>query len=170
MPRPVGLPARFSIRQRTVSRLKESNRRLRGTLSPNIPPSRPARGCPVLFFLILFFLAGHALMDFALQGDAMASCKCRKANHPLQKAVPWYYWLSAHAILHGAAVGAIIRWANFDLNTVAFYATLETLVHWLIDVAKCEGHTNIHQDQALHILCKLVWALMLVNGIVVPAG
>ncbi len=124
----------------------------------------------MLFFLIVFFLAGHALMDFALQGDAMATCKCRKANSPLQKAVPWYYWMSAHAILHGAMVGFIIRFSDVNITpqTVAAYAALETLFHWLIDVAKCEGHTNIHADQALHILCKLVWALMLVNGIVIP--
>jgi Protein of unknown function (DUF3307) len=131
------------------------------------PPTGPP-GAPVLLFLLVFFVAGHALMDFALQGDAMANCKCRKANHPLQKAVPWYYWLSAHAILHGAMVGAIVHWAKFDPPTAAAYALLEALIHWLIDVAKCEGRTNIHQDQALHILCKIAWALMLVNGIVLP--
>lgn len=123
----------------------------------------------VLFFLIVFFLAGHALMDFALQGDAMASCKCRKANHAIQKAVPWYYWMGAHALLHGGMVGIVIRLADpgFNQATIALYALLEALVHWLIDVAKCEGYTNIHQDQSLHILCKLIWAVMLVNGIVV---
>lgn len=124
----------------------------------------------MLFFLLVFFLAGHALMDFALQGDAMATCKCRKANSPLQKAVPWYYWMSAHALLHGAAVGFVIRFADatFTLQTVAAYAALETLIHWLIDVAKCEGYTSIHTDQAAHVVCKLIWALMLVNGIVIP--
>ncbi len=125
-------------------------------------------GAPVLFFLLVFFIAGHALMDFALQGDAMANCKCRKANHPLQKAVPWYYWMSAHAMLHGAMVGAVVYWAKFDMMTVAAYAMLEALIHWIIDIAKCEGHTNIHQDQILHILCKIGWAFMLVNGLVIP--
>jgi Protein of unknown function (DUF3307) len=131
------------------------------------PPTGPP-GAPVLFFLLVFFFAGHALMDFALQGDAMANCKCRKANHPLQKAVPWYYWMIAHAMLHGAMVGAVVYWAKFDMMTVAAYAMLEALVHWIIDVAKCEGHTNIHHDQFLHIACKVAWAFMLVNGIVMP--
>ena len=122
----------------------------------------------MLFFLLFFFFAGHALMDFALQGDAMANCKCRKANHPLQKAVPWYYWMVAHALLHGATVGAIVYWAKFDLITVAIYATLETLLHWIIDIAKCEGRTNIHVDQCLHLICKVAWTVMLVNGLVAP--
>lgn len=167
MPAGKGVPARFSIRQPAVPRLKECHRRTAGLPLPNFRSlsDRPA-GASVLFFLIVFFLAGHALMDFALQGDAMATCKCRKANSPLQKAVPWYYWMSAHALMHGAAVGAIVRMAEFNLLTVAAYASLEALVHWLIDVLKCEGYTNIHQDQALHIIFKMVWALMLVNGIV----
>ncbi len=133
------------------------------------PTSRQLAGEYVLFYLIVFFFAGHALMDFALQGDAMATSKCRKANNALQKAVPWYYWLSAHALLHGIMVGVIIQWTNkFNLETIAAYAMLETLFHWLIDVAKCEGITNIHHDQILHLLCKVAWAIMLVNGIVIP--
>lgn len=166
MPRPVGGAGPFSIRQPPVPRLKDSNRRNRALPFPEFHRLGSAPGASVLFFLIVFFVAGHALMDFALQGDAMANCKCRKANHPLQKAVPWYYWLSAHALLHGAAVGTIVRWADFNVTTAAYYAMLEALVHWLIDVAKCEGLTNIHQDQALHVTCKVIWALMLVNGIV----
>ena len=104
-------------------------------------------------------------MDFSLQGDPMAVCKCRKAKHPLQSQVPWYYWMSAHALLHGAVVGIVVRWAGFDLVTAALYGIVETVVHWIIDLLKCEGYTNIHLDQILHIICKLVWALALVNGI-----
>jgi hypothetical protein len=119
----------------------------------------------VLLFLLFFLIAGHALMDFALQGDAIAICKCRKANHPLQKSVPWYYWMSAHALLHGATVGAIVYWAGFNHASAAFYGIAETVIHWFIDVVKCEGYTNIHADQGLHIVCKMGWSLMIMNGV-----
>jgi hypothetical protein len=119
----------------------------------------------MLVFLLFFLIAGHALMDFALQGDAIAICKCRKANHPLQKAVPWYYWLTAHALLHGLCVGVVLQWAGFDKLTAAYFGLAETIVHWAIDVLKCEGYTNIHQDQFLHIVCKVAWAILLVSGV-----
>lgn len=125
----------------------------------------------MLFFLLFFLIAGHALMDFALQGDVIATCKCRKSTNPIQKDVPWYYWLTAHALLHGAAVGVVVHMAGgFNPVTVAVYATLETVVHWVIDLVKCEGYTTIHQDQAIHIICKMAWALMLVNGVTFPMG
>ena len=60
-------------------------------------------------FLLFFLIAGHALMDFALQPDPMAVCKCRRANHPLKAVVPWYYWLTSHALVHGGMVGAVVR-------------------------------------------------------------
>ncbi|QEL15986.1 DUF3307 domain-containing protein [Limnoglobus roseus] len=124
----------------------------------------------MLFFLFFFLLAGHALMDFALQGDAIAVCKCRKANSPLQKSVPWYYWMFAHAILHGATVGVVIYMAGgFTPLTITAYATVETVVHGIADVLKCEGYTSIHVDQAFHVVCKLAWALMLVNGVTLAA-
>jgi Protein of unknown function (DUF3307) len=119
----------------------------------------------VLLFLLFFLFAGHALMDFALQGDAIAICKCRKANHPLQKSVPWYYWMSAHAILHGAMVGAIVRWAGYEPYTAAMYGLIETIIHLFVDAFKCEGYTNIHQDQAIHLICKMAWSLMLIKGV-----
>lgn len=122
----------------------------------------------MLFFLLFFLIAAHALMDFALQGDAIALCKCRNANNPLQKSVPWYYWMAAHALLHGAAVGVVIYWAGplvFNQTTIVVYAVLETVIHGIADVLKCENVTNIHVDQAIHIVCKVAWALMLVNGV-----
>jgi hypothetical protein len=119
----------------------------------------------MMLFLLFFFMAGHALMDFALQGDAIAICKCRKANHPLQKSVPWWYWMTAHALLQGLMVGIVVQWAGYSRETAAYYGLAETIIHWCIDVAKCEGYTNIHQDQILHTACKVIWTVMLVNGL-----
>ena len=75
--------------------------------------------------MLFFLLAGHALMDFALQGEAMATCKCRHANHPLQQSVPWYYWMTAHALLHGAAVGLVVRWFGYDMKLAVAFAIAE---------------------------------------------
>ncbi|MDB5311815.1 MAG: hypothetical protein JWO38_6017 [Gemmataceae bacterium] len=107
--------------------------------------------------MLFFLLAGHALMDFALQTDPMAVCKCRRSNHPLQQAVPWYYWLTAHALLHGAAVGFLLRWGYDDWYLAVWFAVAETVTHWLIDFGKCEKLYSIHIDQGLHVLCKVAW-------------
>ena len=56
--------------------------------------------------LLFFLVAAHALMDYALQSETIATCKCRGCDSPVAKNVPWYYWLTAHTLLHGAAVGA----------------------------------------------------------------
>lgn len=106
----------------------------------------------VLFQLII----GHALADFTLQTDPMAKGKNRHRVVDPSKIPPgqkvqkvWPYWLTAHALIHGGMVGAILgRW---DL------AFAEFVVHWLIDFAKCENWTGIHSDQAMHAACKVLW-------------
>ena len=116
---------------------------------------------------LFFLLAGHALMDFSLQTDTIAVCKCRRANHMIQQAVPWYYWLTAHALLHGAAVGLVVAMGYpGNWNLIVGFGLAETLIHWVIDYGKCEKLYNIHIDQGLHILCKLVWWGMLAGGVV----
>ncbi len=116
--------------------------------------------------MLFFLLAGHALMDFALQTDAIAACKCRRANHPLQRSVPWFYWLGAHAMMHGLAVGVIVRWFGHDWTVATGLAIAETVVHAFIDMAKCEKLFNIHVDQALHALCKLLWWGLLATSVI----
>ncbi|HEY3788243.1 MAG TPA: DUF3307 domain-containing protein [Urbifossiella sp.] len=118
--------------------------------------------------MLFFLLAGHALMDYSLQTDPMAVCKCRRANHPLQQAVPWYYWLTSHALLHGAAVGIIVHWFTGDWNLAIGFAIVETAIHWVIDFGKCEKIYNIHVDQALHIICKVAWWGLIASGVLSP--
>jgi hypothetical protein len=120
----------------------------------------------MLFALLFFLLAAHALMDYALQSETMATCKCHGCDHPVAKNVPWYYWLTGHALLHGAAVGVVIRWFGFDWNIAAGFAIAETMTHWLIDHAKCRKLYGIHIDQTLHIACKLLWWGLIAGGIV----
>ena len=47
--------------------------------------------------MLFYLIAGHFLADYPFQSDAIASCKCRKSQHPAAKGVPWWYWLTAHA-------------------------------------------------------------------------
>jgi hypothetical protein len=123
-----------------------------------------------LFALLFFLLAAHALMDYSLQNDSMAVCKCRKADSPLAASVPWYYWLSAHALLHGAAVGAVFRWMDFDWYAVTTFAVAETVIHWFIDLGKCEKLYSLHVDQAFHVVCKIAWWAFVAAEVVKPVA
>lgn len=117
----------------------------------------------MIYFLTSLFalLMGHAIADFGLQSDAMAKGKNR--NRPVDMSivppgqkyqVTWFYWLTAHSLIHGAAVGIV---------TGSFiYALVETVMHWLIDFGKCESWYGIHEDQVAHFLCKVVYATCLV--------
>jgi hypothetical protein len=107
-----------------------------------------------VFFALL---VGHAVMDYALQAGPMAVEKCRHSTTDLQKAVPWYYWLSAHTLGHGGAV--------FLVTGSLSLGVLETVIHWLIDFGKCEGWFGIHVDQALHVGCKVLWCVLIANGV-----
>jgi len=102
---------------------------------------------------LFYLLMGHFIADFPLQGEAMAVEKSRHSTTALQKFVPWYYWMTAHCAVHAAAVTLIT--GNMWIGLSEFF------LHFAIDVAKCEGKTNIHQDQMLHILCKITWWLFL---------
>jgi len=64
---------------------------------------------------------------------------------------PWYYIMLSHALMHGGVVGL--------LTGNIYFAVIETILHFIIDIIKCEGYTNIHQDQAAHIVCKAVYSV-----------
>lgn len=103
------------------------------------------------FFLLL---CGHALADFVLQPAIMGYGKNRNRQTPVADAAnlpPWYYWLSAHALIHGGLVNLIT--GSFILGI------LESATHWLIDFAKCEKWISMRTDQAFHVLLKLAYAL-----------
>jgi Protein of unknown function (DUF3307) len=114
--------------------------------------------------MLFYLIAGHFFADYPLQSDAIAACKCRKSIHPAAKGVPWFYWLTAHCIVHGAVVGMILRWYGVPEHLATGLAVAEFVVHWVIDLAKCEKWFGIHVDQGLHVLCKLLWWILLVTG------
>lgn len=101
--------------------------------------------------LILFGL--HFLADYPWQGDFLSVQKNRWLP-PEKKFAPWYQALTAHAYIQawfvGIATGSI------------FVGTLEFICHWIIDYAKCKGIYTYNQDQNIHLLCKICWALLVV--------
>jgi hypothetical protein len=97
---------------------------------------------------LFFMFVGHCLMDYCLQTDFIAK---HKSPHNSLPGVPWYYVMTAHAATHAGVVGFILN---------PYLGVAEGAAHWIIDLFKCEGLTNIHVDQALHILCKVAWLLI----------
>ena len=106
--------------------------------------------------LVLFLLiAGHFIADYPLQIESIALGKNRNID-PARFGVNWQYWLGSHAFTHGAFVAVI--------TGNPYLGIAETVMHSLIDFGKCEGNFNIHVDQVLHIVCKLLWFLIFAQG------
>lgn len=118
--------------------------------------------------LLLFwaYLLGHALADFPLQGEFLAFGKDRHADlsaitggKKWPKGI-WLYCLTIHSLVHAAMVWIVS--GSVVLSLVEF------VVHWVIDLAKNEEITNFYTDQALHIACKALYAILFLAGITWP--
>ncbi len=103
----------------------------------------------VVIYCLFALVAAHFLCDYGLQGETMAREKSRWSTSELQKFVPWYHWLTAHAFIHGGAVLFILGFWQLAL--------VETAVHWVTDYLKCSKRIGINTDQAIHLISKLVW-------------
>jgi hypothetical protein len=101
--------------------------------------------------LLFKLLAGHALGDYALQGDFIAKFKSRHTPSP---EVIWPYVLTSHALIHGLFVYLATGSTNLGIA--------ETCAHWIIDFCKCEKWFGIHVDQIFHIWFKILWVYLLV--------
>lgn len=106
-----------------------------------------ATAAQVLFLLV----AGHALMDFPLQGEFLAQCKSRRyleqRADPARPPSIWIVCMVSHCALHAAAVWII--------TGCVILGCVEFLLHAIIDTVKCEGFTSFNQDQLLHLACKI---------------
>ncbi len=107
-----------------------------------------------------WLIVGHFIADFVLQTETIALNKRRVAGpHDRSKvvaAVPWYFWMTAHAMTHGLAV--------FFVTYSSILAVVETVLHFFIDWGKCAGYYGLKVDQALHIACKIIWAVIITGG------
>ncbi|MEX0619140.1 MAG: DUF3307 domain-containing protein [Pseudohongiellaceae bacterium] len=104
---------------------------------------------------LFLLISGHALGDFVLQPEAMGYGKNRndKIHDREHSLFPcWYYWLTAHALVHGGIV--------FLITNSLLLGLVETVLHWVTDYSKCEGWIGVHQDQGIHIGSKFVYAFV----------
>ena len=109
------------------------------------------------FELLFQLLVAHAILDFMLQPNVMASGKSRHSKYHREgnREFPaWYYWLGAHSLGHGGGVYLVT--GNLWLGIAEFF------FHGLIDHLKCERKTSLAQDQALHLCCKFGYIIYLV--------
>lgn len=102
--------------------------------------------------LLFWLLVAHALCDYPLQGDFLARAKNHRQPIP---GVPWYQALAAHALIHGGAVAL--------LTGSVWFGLAEFSCHVAIDHAKCDGAFGFDVDQAIHVACKVAWALLAVR-------
>ena len=105
---------------------------------------------------LFMLLVGHALADFVLQPEAMGYGKNRndKVHASESSLFPhWSYWMTGHALIHGGVV--------YLITGSILLGLIETLAHWIVDFLKCEGRLSVHQDQAIHVVCKIGYALAL---------
>ena len=104
-----------------------------------------------IFFALLI---AHALFDYPLQGDFLSRNKNRhfKDENNNVKGL-WIHCLTSHSILHAGSVWLIT--GSFIIGIMEF------VLHWIIDFLKCEGITNFHIDQFLHVLCRILYVIIL---------
>ena len=104
-----------------------------------------------IFFALLI---AHALFDYPLQGDFLSRNKNRhyKDENNNVKGL-WIHCLTSHSILHAGSVWLIT--GSFIIGSMDF------VLHWIIDFLKCEGITNFHTDQFLHVLCRILYVIIL---------
>jgi len=115
-------------------------------------------------FLLIF---GHALADFVLQPEAMGYVKNRndKIHSKEHSLFPvWWYWLTAHSLVHGGVV-YVVAGVMLGSSYALLLGLAEAVIHWWTDFAKCEGWITMHQDQAIHIGCKVAYALLITYGV-----
>jgi hypothetical protein len=107
--------------------------------------------------IFLALVIGHALGDFPLQSEFMVRGKSRALKQdPSLPPSLWLYCLVAHALIHGGLV-----WL---LTGQVVLGVIEIVLHTLIDGLKIFHKLNFHSDQALHVMCKLGYAVALTQG------
>lgn len=120
-------------------------------------------GVMILFFAMAI---GHALADYPLQGSFLASGKNRHIDSGTffgsneVSPILWLHSLTAHALIQAGMV-----WIVTGSGALAL---AEFIIHWIIDFVRCEKWIGFSMDQALHLICKFIYAMILVAGFAMP--
>ena len=127
-----------------------------------LPTAAQVEGNPAAALAVCFaLLIGHALGDYGLQSNFLARAKTRRSD--LSAYFPggsprglWVHALLGHAIIHAGAVwlftGSIIL------------GLIEWVLHTVIDLVKGEEKISFAVDQLLHLVCKVVYVILLYAG------
>ena len=99
--------------------------------------------------MIIELLTAHFIADYPLQGDFLSKAKNHKT--PIT-GFPFQHALLAHSAIHGGLVSII--------TGIWWLGLLELIIHGATDYLKCDNKISIHQDQLIHVLCKILWALI----------
>lgn len=107
--------------------------------------------------LAFWLLVGHAVADYALQTQYISAAKSR---HTPEGEYIWFWILFMHATIHGGMVAYATGYVWLGLA--------EIVAHMWIDYSKNEGRfgrgAKAHLiDQGLHVLCKIVWAIIVLS-------
>lgn len=94
----------------------------------------------------------HFIADFPLQGDYLARNKVRSTAGSHSE---WLVALCAHSAIHAGGVWII--------TGSSMLASVELILHGLIDLAKGERKLSLLADQALHLCCKAGYVLALLG-------
>jgi len=105
--------------------------------------------------ILLLLFAGHALCDFPLQGEFLATRKNPFLADPNLRAYGWKKAMSAHCLIHAGMVTLI--------TGSVFLGGLEFLVHFATDYGKCRDWIDSDLDQAIHYVSKILWAILAVS-------
>ena len=68
--------------------------------------------------------------------------------------------MSAHTAIHGFLVALI--------TGMPWLGLAEWLLHSVFDFSKCRGRFGLGLNQTLHLLCKLLWALLAARLLALP--
>jgi hypothetical protein len=96
---------------------------------------------------LLLLIIAHYVGDFGLQNDFIAKFKVPHS------APFWFHVMIAHCAIHAGGV--------YVVSHNIYLAALEFIAHFLTDYLKCLQKLTFNQDQALHIMFKVLWCAIL---------
>ena len=103
--------------------------------------------------LFVLFVIGHYAADY-LQTGFTAKFKAPDSIRG------WQHILFGHASIQAVAIIVAMNYLGYDKSTTLAIATIEMILHSLIDVGKCKDLFGFHTDQFLHIGCKAVYVAL----------